>query len=172
MAHDERLRRIKALLFDVDGILTDNGLYVGEDGTTFKKFCILDGAGIKLAQMAGLKTGLISGHSSQATLQRARALGMEICEIGVKDKVPVFESVLRRLDLNAEEVSFMGDDFMDAPLLRRAGFAATVPEAPPQIRDLCHFVSARPGGKGAVRDMIEHVLEGQGQLESLLKRFL
>lgn len=172
MTEQSAPQKIKALLFDVDGILTDNGLYVAEDGSTMKKFCISDGAGIKLAHMAGLTTGVISGHRSEATTHRAKQLGMEICHIGVKDKIPVFDSVLSKLGLDASEVMFMGDDYMDLPLLRRAGFSATVPEAPQIVRDHCHFVSIRGGGCGAVRDVIEHILEAQGQLEQLMKRFL
>ncbi len=172
MTERPRLLDIKVLLFDVDGILTDNGLYVGEDGNTFKKFCILDGAGIKLAHMAGLTTGVISGHDSKATILRADKLAMAVCEVGVKDKVPVFERILRELGVEPHQAMFMGDDYMDLPLLRMAGYAATVPEAPKIVRNQCDFVATIPGGRGAVREVIEHILEGQGSLDALVKRFL
>ncbi len=172
MTQNCTIHNIKALLFDVDGILTDNGLYVAEDGSTMKKFCISDGAGIKLAHMAGLTTGVISGHHSEATTHRAQQLGMKICHIGVKDKIPVFDGVLDELGLSANQVMFMGDDYMDLPLLRRAGFSATVPEAPEIVREHCDFISTRKGGFGAVRDVIEHILNAQGRMEELMKRFL
>ncbi|MFT7618847.1 MAG: 3-deoxy-D-manno-octulosonate 8-phosphate phosphatase (KDO 8-P phosphatase) [Planctomycetota bacterium] len=172
MTTNNKITEIKALLFDVDGILTDNGLYVDEDGRTSKKFCIGDGAGIKLAHMAGLTTGVISGHSSQSTVFRAKQLGMTVCEVGVKDKIPVFERVLADLGLNAGQVLFMGDDYMDLPLLRRAGFAATVPEASSLVRDHCDYVTIKAGGQGAVREIIEYILATQGKLDELMKRFL
>lgn len=167
----ERLQRLKALIFDVDGILTDNGLYVGEDGNVMKRFNILDGAGIKFAQAAGLATGVISGHQSEATRKRATQLGMRICHVGVKDKIPVFDSVLVELGIDAEDVLYMGDDLMDLPLLRRAGIAVTVPEADPAVLEICDHVTRRRGGQGAVREMVEWVLRSTDRWDAILARF-
>ncbi|MCB9833499.1 MAG: HAD hydrolase family protein [Planctomycetes bacterium] len=167
----ERLERLRVLLFDVDGILTDNGLYVGEDGNVSKRFNILDGAGIKFAQMAGLATGLISGHQSEATRKRAAQLGMTVCHVGVKDKIPVFDAVLAELGLEPDQALYMGDDLMDMPLLRRAGIAVTVPEADPLVLEICDHVTRRAGGQGAVREMVEWVLRGLGRWDEIVARY-
>ena len=165
------MTKLKALLFDVDGVLTDNGLWVGENGEMLKRFDIRDGAGIKLAQLGGLTIGLISGHQSRATVERATRLGIDICHVGVKDKVPVFEKTLEDLELAPSQVLYMGDDVMDLPLLRRAGVAVTVPEAPQIVRDAAHVTTTAPGGRGAVREIIEAVLSAQGKLDEVLQRF-
>lgn len=160
------------LLFDVDGIFTDNGLYVDEDGRMSKRFDIRDGAAVKLAQMAGYQVGLISGHDSRAVEKRAEQLGIAICHVGVKDKAPVFEAVLRETGCRAEEALYMGDDLFDLPVLTRAGFAATVPEAPDFVRRRCHWTASRPGGRGAVRELVEHLLRETGRLDEIQTRFL
>ncbi len=168
---EKRLAGLELLLFDVDGILTDNGLYIAESGDLMKRFDVRDGAGLKLAQMAGLRVGLISGHDSTATARRASQLGIDICHVGVKDKIPVFESTLTETGVPRERVLYMGDDVMDLPLLTRAGVAVTVPEAPPLIRERCDFVTSKPGGFGAVRETVERVLTAMGRMDEIVQRF-
>ncbi len=172
MALDQRLAALELMLFDVDGVLTDNGLYIGESGDLLKRFDVRDGAGLKLAQMAGLRVGLISGHDSTATARRAAQLGIDICHVGVKDKIPVFETTLEQTGVARERVLYMGDDVMDLPLLDRAGVAVTVPEAPPLIRDRCDFVTRARGGFGAVREIVDRVLTAMGRMDDIVQRFL
>ncbi|MCA9320133.1 MAG: HAD-IIIA family hydrolase [Planctomycetes bacterium] len=167
-----RAAQIRILLLDVDGILTDNGLYVGESGELMKRFDVRDGVGIKLVMRAGLEVGLISGHDSQATAQRARQLGIACCHVGVKDKRPVWEAILAERDLVATQALYMGDDLLDIALLQRAGLAVTVPEAPEIVRRHAHLVTTAPGGRGAVREVCERLLFEQGRLEDCLERFV
>jgi 3-deoxy-D-manno-octulosonate 8-phosphate phosphatase (KDO 8-P phosphatase) len=166
------LDRIRLLLFDVDGVFTDNGLYVQADGTMAKRFDIRDGAGVKLAQMAGYEVGLISGHDSNAVRKRAAQLGIELCYTGVKDKRPVFSEVLTLRGAAPEDALYMGDDYFDLPLLARAGLAVTVPEAPSLVREHCHWISGRAGGRGAVRDTVERLLRHTGKLDAIQAHFL
>jgi 3-deoxy-D-manno-octulosonate 8-phosphate phosphatase (KDO 8-P phosphatase) len=163
---------LKALVLDVDGVLTDGGLYVGDDGATFKRFSILDGAGLVYWRRAGLPFFIVSGHASEATRARFTALGAEEVHVGVKDKLEVFEDVLSRRGLKASEVAAVGDDYMDLPILRRAGFAATPPHAAELCRDAAHLVTRAEGGRGCVREVVEHLLTRRGALEGVLAPYL
>lgn len=166
------LSRLRLLLFDVDGVFTDNGLYVDEDGRMTKRFDIRDGAGVRLAQMAGYEVGLISGHDSEAVRRRAAQLDIELCFTGVKDKTPVYEEVLALRDADPGETLYMGDDYFDLPVLRRAGLAVTLPEAPIFVRQHCHWIAGRAGGRGAVRAVIERLLKQTGKLDAIRAQFL
>lgn len=172
MRSTPNLDRIRLLLFDVDGVFTDNGLYVEQDGSMTKRFDIRDGAGVRIAQMAGYEVGLISGHDSEAVRRRAAQLDIELCYTGVKDKVPVFEEVLGLRDATEDEALYMGDDYFDLPVLRRAGLAVTVAEAPMIVREHCHWIAGRPGGRGAVRDTVERLLRHTGRWEAVRARLL
>lgn len=169
---NDKLSRIRMLVFDVDGVLTDNGLWVSESGETMKRFDIRDGLGMRLAIMAGLQVGLLSGHASEATRQRAEQLGLTFCRVGVRDKLPVFRELLAEHGRTAEETLYMGDDFVDVPVLRAAGVAVTVPEAPHLVKEHCDVVAASPQGRGAVREIVESVLTARGLLDDVLARFL
>ena len=164
-------RDLKALLLDVDGILTDNGLYIDEDGRTSKRFDVRDGQGLVLARRAGLEIGLISGHDSKAVRERAERLGIRICFTGVKDKIPVYEGVLQQEGWTDEQVAYAGDDLMDLGILGRCGFAATVADGHELVRERAHFVTNRPGGFGAVRELIEFLLKSRGQWDALVSEF-
>lgn len=166
------LAGIRLLVFDVDGVLTDNGLWVSESGETMKRFDIRDGLGMKLALLSGLEVGLLSGHDSAATRQRAKQLGLTFCRTGVIDKLPEFERLLEDLGRDATEVLYMGDDLVDVPVLRAAGAAATVPEAPEEVKAVCDLVTSAPQGRGAVREVVERVLREGGKLDAALARFL
>jgi 3-deoxy-D-manno-octulosonate 8-phosphate phosphatase (KDO 8-P phosphatase) len=162
---------IKLLTLDVDGVLTDGGLYVGDDGRSFKRFAIIDGAGLVYWREAGLRTVLISGHASEATKARFQNLGVEEIHVGVKDKLAAFEDVLRRLGLAAHEAAVVGDDYMDLPLLKRAGFAAVPPHAHEECRAVAHLITRAEGGYGCVREVIEHVLVRAGKLDAVVARY-
>jgi 3-deoxy-D-manno-octulosonate 8-phosphate phosphatase (KDO 8-P phosphatase) len=165
-------RRIRLLLLDVDGVLTDGTLLLHHDGRESKAFHIRDGAAIVWAQRAGLKVGLLSGRASDATVQRAAQLGIPLVVQGAADKLAAYEQILREAALEDGEVAYMGDDLQDLPVLRRVGFSAAPADAPPEVRSRVHWVSAQNGGRGAVRELIEHVLGAQGAWQSAVDEYL
>lgn len=153
---------IKLLLFDVDGVLTDGSVIVHGDGTESKQFNIRDGAGIVWAQRAGLSIGLLSARLAEATAVRAAQLGISIVTQGTADKLAGYDQILKDAGLTDEQVGYMGDDLQDLPVLRRAGFSAAPADAAPEVLAAVQWVSASGGGRGAVRECIEHVLRAQG----------
>jgi 3-deoxy-D-manno-octulosonate 8-phosphate phosphatase (KDO 8-P phosphatase) len=167
----ELARKIKALVFDVDGVLTDGGMYVDEDGRVMKRFDVRDGLGLKLAGEAGFATAIISGHDSKATHARARALGIAHCLTGIERKDDALDELLRTLGVRREETLFMGDDWLDLPALKIAGLPVTVPHAPDFVKSACRYVTKAEGGRGAVRETIDLVLEAGGHLERIMKRY-
>lgn len=165
---DERARRIRVLLFDVDGVLTDGGVYMHADGSESKRFDIKDGAGIVLARRAGLSVGVISARQSSSTLHRARQLGMDpICQ-GVSDKAATFDELVRTRGWDPLDVAYMGDDVVDLPVLARVGLAACPADAVPEVRAAVHVISSLPGGHGAARSLIEAILRAQGRWDALV----
>jgi 3-deoxy-D-manno-octulosonate 8-phosphate phosphatase (KDO 8-P phosphatase) len=163
---------IKLLLFDVDGVLTDGSILVHADGSESKQFNIRDGAGIVWAQRAGLSIGLLSARTAEATAVRAAQLGITIVSQGGADKLAGYEQILRTAELSDDQVGYMGDDLQDLPVLRRAGFSAAPADAAPEVRAAVHWVSASGGGRGAVRECIEHVLRAQGHWQAAVAGFL
>jgi len=165
---DERARRIRLLLFDVDGVLTDGVIVMHADGSESKGFHIKDGAAIVWAQRAGLPVGLLSARTSGATTHRAAQLAIRIVHQGVASKLSAFEQVLKSSGLAEDAVSYMGDDLLDLPVLDRAGLAAAPADAAQEVRQAVHWVSAARGGRGAVRDLIELVLRAQGRWDGIV----
>ena len=166
-----RARRVRLVIFDVDGVLTDGRLWYGPGGEELKAFHAFDGHGVKLLQLAGLKTGLISGRDSAAVSERARELGIEHVVQGADDKHAAFRSLLRRLGVKQDVTAYMGDDVVDLPVLRRCGFACAPHEAPEEVRRSVHYIAAAPAGHGAAREVCEFILEAQGKLGTVLARF-
>ncbi len=164
--------RIRLLLFDVDGVLTDGRILVHPDGTESKAFSIRDGAGIVWAHRAGLRTGLLSGRQSAATAIRAAQLGIPIVRHQRGDKLGVFEAVLRDEGMEAGAVAFMGDDLLDLPVLLRAGLSAAPADADPEVSRRVDWVSRYPGGGGAARELVELVLRAQGKWDEVVEGFL
>ncbi|HSS44342.1 MAG TPA: HAD hydrolase family protein [Thermoanaerobaculia bacterium] len=150
--------KIRALFFDVDGVLTDGRVYLSDDGREFKVFNTKDGHGIKRAVQAGLQVAWISGRTSRATELRAREVGVRYCYQGVADKLKVFRALCRRWNVTAAETAAMGDDEPDVPLLEEAGFSACPADAAPPARKAADVVLKRAGGDGAVREFVEHIL--------------
>jgi 3-deoxy-D-manno-octulosonate 8-phosphate phosphatase (KDO 8-P phosphatase) len=159
----KKVRRIKMLLLDVDGVMTDGGIYYAADGVELKRFNAQDGYGIVRAREHGLKIGIISGRSTPVVDARARVLQIEEVFQGVDDKVAVMNDIQKRHALRREELAFMGDDLFDLPLLRAVGFAAAPRNARPQVRRAVDFVTATDGGNGAVRDVIDFILQHQSK---------
>jgi 3-deoxy-D-manno-octulosonate 8-phosphate phosphatase (KDO 8-P phosphatase) len=167
-----RAERIRLLLFDVDGVLTDGTILMYADGSEAKRFDIRDGTGIVWAQKAGLRAGVLSGRSSQATVQRAQQLGMSIIYQGVADKMEAFDEILRREGLQQAEVAYMADDLLDLPVLARAGLSAAPGDASPDVRSRVDWVSAAPGGHGAARAFIEAILRAQGRWDEIVNLYV
>jgi len=163
---------IKLLLFDVDGVLTDGTIVVHADGSESKQFNIRDGAGMVWAQRAGLAIGLLSARTADATAVRATQLGIKIVSQGMANKLAGYEQILATEGLTDNQVGYMGDDLQDLPVLRRAGFSAAPADAAPEVRAAVHWISASGGGRGAVRECIEHVLRAQGHWRAAVSGFL
>lgn len=168
-----RAQPVKVLLLDVDGVLTDGGLYFSEAGETLKRFHTLDGHGLKLLQRAGITPAVVSGRDSAALRMRLQALGITHLRLGTEDKAPAAHDILQSLGLGWDAAAAMGDDWPDLPLLTRAAFAAAPPDAHPEVRTRAHWVSQRPAGAGAVRELCDLLLLASGhyrrELEAALR---
>lgn len=168
---EDRARNIKLLVLDVDGVLTDGGLYYSDEGLSFKRFHVQDGLGIKLAQAAGLELAVITGLNQKPVEKRITELGIQHYYPGNHDKVPLFEDVCQKVGVSEDEAAFMGDDWIDAGVMRRAGLAMSVPNAQPEILEMAHWISRTPGGHGAVREAIAFLLKEQGRLDAIWKEW-
>ena len=168
MSFHAKASRIKLLLFDVDGVLTDGKILLHADGTESKRFDIKDGTGLVWAQRAGLKVGLVSARQSASTARRAEQLGITIVHQGAASKLSAYDEILRQLALPDADVAYMGDDVLDLPVVRRAGLSACPADAASEVRRSVDYVSRRRGGDGAVRDVIERVLKTQKRWNALL----
>jgi len=162
-----RAKKIKVLLMDVDGVLTDGRIWLlsRRDGTAseIKGFSAYDGAGLKLARAVGLRTGLITGRESSAVSQRARECEMEFVYQHRATKLGVLDEIMQATGASANEVAYVGDDLPDIPVLQRVGLAAAVANAAPEVKKAAHFVTSRSGGEGAVREVIELIVKAQGK---------
>ena len=157
----ERLAKIELMVFDVDGVLTDGKLYFGVDGEALKAFHVLDGTGLKALAAAGIVTAVVSGRESPITLRRCAELGIRHVAQGVVDKVAAVDAIRHELGKTADVCGYMGDDEIDLPVMRRVGFAATVPNAADGVAEFAHWVSRREGGAGAVREVCDLLLSAR-----------
>jgi 3-deoxy-D-manno-octulosonate 8-phosphate phosphatase (KDO 8-P phosphatase) len=165
------LPAIKLLAMDVDGVLTDGTIVVNSDGTETKFFNVLDGHGIRLWQRVGLKVALLSGRASGPTKHRAEQLQIEHVFEDCHYKLPVFEEFLDRLGLTPENAAYIGDDLPDLPVIRYVGFGVAVANAVDEVKQYADYVTRRPGGRGAVREVIEHILKETGKWPELMERY-
>jgi 3-deoxy-D-manno-octulosonate 8-phosphate phosphatase (KDO 8-P phosphatase) len=157
----ERARRIKLLLMDCDGVLTDGRIWLTADGDEQKTFHVRDGQGIVLLHRAGVQTGIISGRASAATERRARELGMTFLRQGVTEKVLALDEVLREAGVSPDECGYIGDDVGDVEIMKRVGLAVAVADAADAAKHVAHFITTAAGGKGAVREVCETILQAQ-----------
>lgn len=171
-AASERASRVRLMIFDVDGVLTDGGLRYGPEGELLKTFNVLDGHGIKLLQQSGIKTAIISARNSPIVEKRASDLGIGVLMQGVSDKRSAFEQVLPKLGFVPADCGFMGDDVIDLPVMMRVSFAASVPNGHPEVRARAHYVSEARGGQGAAREVCDFILRAQGNYEAALAPYL
>jgi 3-deoxy-D-manno-octulosonate 8-phosphate phosphatase (KDO 8-P phosphatase) len=168
----ERAKRVRLMLFDVDGVLTDGRLWYGPAGEALKSFHVLDGHGIKLLLQAGMAVALLSGRDSPAVGARAAELGIAHVLQGVEDKKSAFAALATRLGVTAVETGFMGDEVVDLPVLRLCGFACAPAQAHELVRANVHYVTRAPAGGGAAREACEFVLRAQGRLDAAFARYL
>jgi len=168
----ERAGALDWLLFDVDGVLTDGRLLYGADGEQWKVFDVRDGIGLKLAQRAGLKVGLLSGRQGRALEARAQELGLDALIMHRDDKAAAFGELLAARGTAAARVAYMGDDLLDLPVLLACGLSFAPADAVPDVRSRVHHVLSRPGGRGAVREMVELILRARGAWDRLLAGYL
>ncbi len=166
------LGAIELLVLDVDGALTDGRIIIHSDGTESKCFHILDGHGIRMWQRAGLKVALLSGRVSQATTRRAEELQIPRVIQDCHFKLPVLKQLLEEFQVPAEKVAYVGDDLMDLPAVRHVGFGVAVANAVDELKEHADYVTTRPGGQGAVREVIEYILKNSGRWHSLMERYL
>lgn len=162
---------IELLVLDVDGVLTDGRIVLDADGRESKRFHVRDGSGIKYWQRVGKRVAIISGRSSPAVLARAAELGVAHVRQNAKRKLPAYESILNELGLTDARTAVMGDDLPDLPLMRRCAFAIAPADAAEEVRRAAALVTQRPGGNGAVREAIEHMLKHTGLWDEVLKRY-
>ena len=164
-------KKIKLLVLDVDGVLTDGGLYYGDEGIVMKRFSVQDGLGIKIAQAVGLEIGVITGLDQKPVEKRVTELGIKHYHAGRHKKVPLFEDICAKVGVTAEEAAYMGDDWIDLAVMARAGLALSVPNAVPEAIAVADWVSTRSGGHGAVREAIAFILEARGLKEKALQHW-
>ena len=167
----EKLQRIKLLLLDVDGVMTDGQIVYDSQGIESKAFDVKDGHGLKLLQRAGIEVGIITGRQSTVVQRRAQELGIELVYQNAKNKLKPFLEILEQLDMKSEQVAYVGDDVVDLPILIRVGFAATVADAVDDVKAHVDYITNRPGGRGAVREICDLILKQTGRWEEQTDRY-
>ena len=167
-----RAKLIRLVAFDVDGVMTDGGLFLSDSGEEFKRFNTLDGHGIKMLLASGVEVAIITGRTSNCVAMRAKNLGITHLYQGVEDKLEAMDDLLSKTNLSRESAAYMGDDVVDLCVMRKVGLAISVPEAPQLVREHSHYVTRSGGGHGAVREACELIMSAQGTLDAQLARYL
>lgn len=167
----ERAANVKLVVLDVDGVLTNGHVFFGQDGNEFvKAFDIQDGLGIKLLQQCGIETAIITGRNSKMVLARSKELGIQHVFMGVDNKKIALDELLKRTALAATDCAVMGDDWPDLPMMKHAGLRVCPAQGHEAVRDFAHFVTAKAGGAGAVRELCDLILKAQNRYEELLSQ--
>ena len=168
----EKARDIRMVIFDVDGVLTDGSLFVGDDGQEYRAFNSKDGHGMRMLQEAGVEIAILTGRTSNVVRLRMEELGIERVMQGHRAKLPAFEALLADSGLAPEQIAYVGDDVVDLPVMTRVGLAIGVADAHPLVKRHAHWLTGSPGGRGAAREVCELILEARGELDALLARYL
>ena len=171
MTLDKRCQAIRLIVSDVDGVLTDGGIALDNQGIEIKRFHVRDGIGVRLWQKAGYRFGLITHRSSHIVKMRAAELGIEILRQGIDDKMAAVRTILGQLRLSLAQVCYVGDDLPDLPVVRAVGLGVAVADACEEFRQAAHYVTRLPGGCGAVRETIELILKAQARWEDLIQGY-
>ena len=167
-----RAKKIKCVILDVDGVLTDGGIYVAPDGSElFKPFFARDGLAISLARKVGIRPALITGHASSIVVNRAKELRIDLVYQGSLDKREAYADIKAKTGLSDEEIAYIGDDIVDLPILRQVGLPCAVGDAVPEVKEIAQIIATQPGGRGAVREIYEIILKTQGLWDQFLIAF-
>ncbi|MBN1527099.1 MAG: HAD-IIIA family hydrolase [Candidatus Omnitrophica bacterium] len=167
----ERAKKVKLLILDIDGVMTDGRLVYSIYGDELKFFDVTDGFGITLLRRAGIKTAIISAKRSRIVKMRVKHLKIDYIYQGFHDKLTALNKVLRKTRLTVDNVCFIGDDLIDLPVLKRAGFAVAVPNAVDEVKERAHHVTSKTGGRGAVREICELILKSQGKWDAVTSKY-
>ncbi len=168
----DKAAQIKLIIFDVDGVLTDGSLYLGDDGQEYKAFNSQDGHGLVMLQQTGVTVGIITGRTSQVVEIRMRSLGIQHLYQGQRDKRPAYTELKQTLGVTDAEVAYVGDDVVDLPVMSQVGLAIAVQDAHSFTRQHAHWVTTAAGGKGAAREVCELIMQAQGHLDTHLQSYL
>ncbi len=168
MTTEAGAQKLKLLLLDVDGVMTDGGIYLYPGGEA-KKFDVQDGLGVMLARRAGMEVGIITGRVSEAVRKRAEELGIERVYQGYSDKNEALEDILK--EYSADELAYIGDDVFDLPVLRQVGLSMAPSNARPEVREAVDYVSEAPGGSGAIREIVEWLLKERGEFDKIMEKY-
>lgn len=167
-----RAQQVRLVIFDVDGVLTDGSLFIGDQGEEYKAFYSRDGHGMAMLQETGVTLAVITGRTSEVVRVRMESLGIRYLYQGRRDKLPAYEDLRDTLGLSDAQIAYVGDDWMDLPVMRRVGLAIAVGDAHPLVQRYAHWRTPSPGGRGAARDVCELIMEAQGTLRGKLESFL
>jgi 3-deoxy-D-manno-octulosonate 8-phosphate phosphatase (KDO 8-P phosphatase) len=168
----ERARRIRLVIFDVDGVLTDGSLFLGDDGQEYKAFNSRDGHGMTMLQETGVTLAVITGRTSEVVRIRMESLGIKHVYQGRRDKIPAYAELKQTLTVADERIAYVGDDVVDLPIMRRVGLSIAVADAHPLVRKHDHWQTTCPGGRGAGRDVCELIMEAQGNLSRMMAHYV
>ena len=168
----DKAKQVRLVIFDVDGVLTDGSLFIGDAGEEYKAFNSRDGHGMKMLQSTGVEIGIITGRTSNVVEHRMQSLGVKYVYQGRLEKLPAFEDLCQRAGVSPEQVAYVGDDVVDLPVLVRAGLAIAVGDAHELVKEHSHWHTPSHGGRGAARDVCELILRAQGHLDDMLRAYL
>jgi len=169
---NQRLQKIRLLILDVDGVMTDGGLTIGDDGQEYKTFHSHDGLGMKLLKASGVSMAIITGRTSNVVKKRAETTGVAHFYQGVEDKLLAFHDLVKSSGLQPDQCAFMGDDVVDLPPMLQCGLAIAVPDSPALLLKYAHYVTYKSGGRGAVREVCELIMQAQGTFDAQMAQFL
>jgi 3-deoxy-D-manno-octulosonate 8-phosphate phosphatase (KDO 8-P phosphatase) len=168
----EKAKQIKLIIFDVDGVLTDGGLILGESGNEYKIFHVRDGQGLVMLKESGVHIAVVTARTSGIVAERMATLGIEYVFQGQNDKGKAVSDLMKKLGVNKEQTAYVGDDFIDLSAMRMVGLSIAVEDAHPLVREHADWTTTNRGGRGAAREICEMVMRAQGTLQTAIQRFL
>ena len=168
----EKAKKIKLVIFDIDGVLTTGALFIGDDGQEYKAFNSKDGHGLRMLQDSGVEVAIITGRKSNVVAHRAGDLGISRVYQGKREKLPAYLELLEETGLNHQEIAYVGDDVVDLPVMSKVGLAICVQDGHPFVKKHSHWITDRNGGCGAGRDVCELIMEAQGNLQAMLESYI
>ncbi|MCW8933296.1 MAG: 3-deoxy-manno-octulosonate-8-phosphatase KdsC [Gammaproteobacteria bacterium] len=168
----EKAKKIKLVIFDIDGVLTTGALFIGDDGQEYKAFHSKDGHGLRMLQDSGVEVAIITGRTSNVVAHRAKDLGITRIYQGKREKLPAYEELIKETGLNHEQIAYVGDDVVDLPVMCKVGLAICVQDGHSFVKQHSHWITENNGGCGAGRDVCEMILEAQGNLHNMLQSYI